>query len=249
MRLRQSVAGGTAVFPKGRITGVRENAAGKAGNFRRQVKAAHCLSVGETENTMSVFKSKRALALVLAIVMAMSVFAVSAYATSPSVGVSPDPNDQLWYLNTGFTDDDQWFDGTINDSAYAHDTLQEVVIDSSVDPYEYVFVIHPQYYHDGYINYEDPTDATKTFAITNFKVWNENGGVNGEWVDGLVEGGTAVVPVTYSLSKGTQLYLRCQLEAVLIDLVTGVRTELIPNLDNPNPDEVGVAYLLIPDNI
>jgi hypothetical protein len=221
MRLRQSVAGGTAVFPKGRITGVRESATGKAG-ITGALKAAHCPSVGETENTMSVFKNKRALALVLAIVMAMSVFAVSAYATSPVNSVNPGQNDLLWWADEDFTVG--FVDSSGDGTYWGYDTLQIVDIDTSVNPYEFVFIIHPQYYHEPDPlgpNWEDPDNAIGVFAITDFKVWNPLASDNGEWVDGLVEGGTAVVPSSYlQFNDELDPYFLCELSGMYLDLTT-----------------------------
>jgi hypothetical protein len=196
---------------------------------------------------MSVFKNKRALALVLAIVMAMSVFAVSAYATSPGVGVIPDQDDQLWYLTTGFTAADQWFDPY--DTEYGHDTLQVVVLDYQPSPEELVFVFHPQYYHEDVVDYEDPTGAIGVFALTGFEVFNPNVGEYGDWIN-PVQGGSAIVSLDCLQSTGGTdpvLYLECRnLTAVFVDIDTGIPQTLTPNEGGPLE---GYANLKIPDGV
>jgi hypothetical protein len=150
--------------------------------------------------------------------------------------VNPGQNDLLWWS------DDVFHTGFVDTSGYGtywgYDTLQIVALDGSVDPEEVIFILHPQYYHDSVTtNWEDPTNAIGVFAVTNFTVWDDS---ESEWVDGLVTGGTAAVPVTYVLeNENGDPYFLCNLDGMYLNLRTGARTAI--SLED--------AYLEIPAGV
>jgi hypothetical protein len=193
---------------------------------------------------MSVFKNKRALALVLAVVMAVSVFAVSAYAVTTQQNPLPiDYYDQLWYLDTGLDPyTDQWID--IFGSEYGHDTIQELVYNEGAD--ELILVLHPQYYHEDDINWEEPEDISGVLTIFDIEFWDETANQgNGGWVGGLLYGGAAFVPADYLFrnggESGTEYYYKCKL--------TVAYTDSNGDVDVFSPPNDGVAYLYIPSEL
>jgi hypothetical protein len=164
---------------------------------------------------MKKYLNMRVTALALAIIMAVSVSAISVSAASPNVGVNPDPDELLWYADEDF--DTYWpsTTGGTKLTAYGYDTIQEIVYTEgeapAVDTID--LVLHPQYYHDEYIDWENPSSAIGSFEILSLNVWNNADSVWEPVID-------ASVPAAYVLKNDDdKAYLKFQVTAVYIDLV------------------------------
>jgi hypothetical protein len=182
------------------------------------------------------------MALALAVIMSVSLFALSASADLQSSPLPIDIEDQLWYLDTGLDPlTDHWADpfGT----EYAHDTIQEIIYTDYTN--ELLLVVHPQYYHDPLEdpNWEDPNDISGVFTIFDLQVWDAG---NGAWVSGVLYGGIAVISANYLFNDGgeygDQYYYKCKL--------TGAYTDAEGDVDILTPPTVDeVIYLHIPTEI
>jgi hypothetical protein len=188
---------------------------------------------------MKRFINKRVMALALAVIMSVSLFALSASATSPEIGVNPSPNVLLWYADQNFA---TWWPSSSSGpklTAYGYDTLQEIVYTYGTTPEDDTidFVLHPQYYHNPNdpIDWEEPKDAIASFEIISFEVWDESAYA---YVP-LVNNSTSAEYVLYNVSGAP--YLQCYVSAVYTDLI------------NPNVKPVlmtwNAAYLQIPDGV
>jgi hypothetical protein len=160
--------------------------------------------------------SKKILALVLALAMAFSVMAVSAYAASDGVGVAP--LTQLWYTNTSFSDEyPQELDiknssGLIVPTEFelGNNTIQKFVLDGST----YVLATHPQYFGLG--SYDDESTAQYIMEIRNILVWDGY-----KYVDCFTDG-FAEIPAAYALpSQANPLYFRCLVYSSILNVATG----------------------------
>jgi len=176
--------------------------------------------------------SKKILALVLALAMAFSVMAVSAYAASDEVGVPIDPDEQLWYTDNTFALTSMFEQTLIIDDEpdyfiLGYNTIQEVV---HKDGYYYL-TVHPQYFPE----YDEYETADYVMEFNSITVMN----TDGHYVECL-DGGIAKIPEAYALPIGSQIYLKCIVLSTILNVETN---EEIPaswnNLE---------AYFAIPAN-
>jgi hypothetical protein len=162
--------------------------------------------------------SKKLFALVLAVMMSVSVFAVSASAASPGVGVYP--NTQLWFEDTAFTseypqilDIDDGSEVEPWDFTLGDNTIQKFVQDGS----DYVITTHPQYFGTTY-NYDDEANAQYVMNIRNILVYNPT---NGRYEEGGHDGGFYIFPTaSKQYNAEHEPYLECLVYSSIINIET-----------------------------
>jgi hypothetical protein len=163
--------------------------------------------------------SKKILALVLALAMAFSVMAVSAYAASDGVGVPT--NTQLWYADTSLFDQyTQTLDiknnlGLIVSTEFdlGVNTIQRFVLDGST----YILATHPQYFALSK-DYDDQANAQYIMEIRTILVLNPATGRYEEcYADGFAE-----IPAAYALpSQANPSYFQCIIYSSILNVSTG----------------------------
>jgi uncharacterized protein (UPF0297 family) len=175
--------------------------------------------------------SKKILALVLALAMAFSVMAVSAYAASDEVGVPIPWTTQLWWQDTEFTVEFTQvltISGVDTTFELGYNTIQEVVLRGS----DYILSAHPQYFP----NYDNYVTADYVMELRSIAVWDSD---NEVYVD-CYNSGFAIIPEEYTLYNDLgDPYLQCIIFSYIEDIDTG---DFIPARWNGQ-----VAYFAIPE--
>ncbi|MDR1330330.1 MAG: hypothetical protein LBK23_12095 [Oscillospiraceae bacterium] len=184
---------------------------------------------------MKRYVNKRVISLALAVVMAVSLFALSASANG--IGVPPGAN--LWWPDDTFSAPfyvDLVIDGETEEFELGPNTIQEFVREGS----NYVISTHPQYF--GGVDYDDEANAWWVFQLSTISVWDDQ---NQEWTGNLLRGGEAKIWGGYALPDpiGDPVYFLCQVEGNIFYVGPD------PSPD-PIPDDISIfweqAYLQIP---
>jgi hypothetical protein len=189
---------------------------------------------------MKKLLSKRVISLAIAIVMAVSIFALSASAASPEVGFAPGTNAQFWFkYDTLDPDYDQYpQELTIDDEPYeftlGNNTIQEYVFKGSY----YVITTHPQYFGTTY-DYDDQNNAEYVMNFRDILVYNPQ---TQRYDENCFEDGFLTVPAGYAVldEDDNPIYLQCMVYSIIEDI----------NDTPPIPFEAdwngSVVYLAIP---
>ncbi|MDR1065724.1 MAG: hypothetical protein LBL25_05085 [Oscillospiraceae bacterium] len=189
---------------------------------------------------MKKLLSKRVISLAIAVVMAVSLFALSASAASPGIGVKP--NTELWWADDTLATPfyvDLVIDGETETFEIGINTIQEFVLEGS----NYVISTHPQYF--GGNDPDDEAGAWWVFQLSSISVWDEQ---NQSWTGNLLRGGEARIRSGFALPDPITdpQYFLCQVEGTIFYVG--------PDPDpDPVPADIPVywetAYLEIPSQV
>ena len=165
--------------------------------------------------------SKKLFALVLAVMMPVSVSALSVSAAAGDGGVSP--NTQLWFDATTLDLDEDQYPQTLDieedgvtspwDFTLGNNTIRKFVQDGT----DYFFITHPQYFGPTY-NYDDADIAQYFMIIRDILVYNPT---NGRYEEGYDDLGFGVFPVeSTQYNRDDAPYLECLVYSSIIDIET-----------------------------
>jgi hypothetical protein len=177
---------------------------------------------------MKQFSKKRLTSLILAVVMTVSAFALSAYANgglsadAPEVGWAPGENAQFWYTNTALDVEfmqELTISGTLEMLPSGRNTIQEYVHINNASGNFYAITTHPQYYGTTQ-DYDDQVDAQYVMQITGLYVWDK---VANGYVDCFATD-FGIIPAKYAVAEPTEEdpgYFQCAVFAKIMNLETG----------------------------
>ncbi|MDR1219875.1 MAG: hypothetical protein LBK73_09745 [Treponema sp.] len=167
--------------------------------------------------------SKKLFALVLAVMMMVSVSAMSVSAATGDGGVTTPVNAQLWFVDNAFTTQySQTLDitvaGVTTPTAYTlgNNTIQKFVKNGV----NYEIGLHPQFFapYTTDPDYDDSANAQYEHNITDVFVLAPNGRYVSCYNNGIL-----TIPDTYALPepKDDELYFQCKIFSAIDDFSTG----------------------------
>ena len=164
--------------------------------------------------------------LLLAAVIAASVFTASASAASadPGVGLAPGINAQFWFTDTGLTTQypqKLTINGAIYNFTLGNNTIQEYWYNSATKTY--VVSAHPQFFGTAIpIDYDEQANAYYIMNITEILVHDTS---TDTYVD-CFDKGVAIIPAEYAQENpDEELYLECLVYSTIVDVRTGAESD------------------------